>query len=92
MVFLTPLIGWASVLPAPLERMLDDERCEAVRSFLGELPETDRQILTLRYALELNSREIGELLGINTTAVHMRLSRARQRLAARLTAQGVTER
>ena len=36
-----------------------------------------------------NATEIAELLEINATAVHMRLSRARQRLAERLTAQGV---
>ena len=49
----------------------------------------DREILTLRYALEYNTGDIAEMLGINATAVHMRLSRARQRLAERLKAQGV---
>jgi RNA polymerase sigma-70 factor, ECF subfamily len=84
------MTGLASHEPAPLEHMLDQERSQAVRTFLGELPETDRQILTLRYGLDLDSQAIAEMLGINTTAVHMRLSRARQRLAARLNAQGVT--
>ena len=54
-----------------------------------KLPRADREILTLRYALEYNTGDIAELLGINATAVHMRLSRARQRLAERLKAQGV---
>ena len=60
-----------------------------LRGVLGEMPRADREILTLRYALEYDTGEIAELLGINATAVHMRLSRARQRLAERLKAQGV---
>jgi RNA polymerase sigma-70 factor, ECF subfamily len=53
------------------------------------LAPADREILTLRYALNYNATEIADFLEINSTAVHMRLSRARQRLAERLTAQGV---
>jgi RNA polymerase sigma-70 factor (ECF subfamily) len=45
----------------------------------------------LRYALDYNTGDIAELLNINATAVHMRLSRARQRLAERLKAEGVGE-
>jgi RNA polymerase sigma-70 factor (ECF subfamily) len=45
--------------------------------------------LTLRYAFDYDAQKIAEFLGIQTTAVHMRLSRARQRLAQKLTAQGV---
>jgi RNA polymerase sigma-70 factor (ECF subfamily) len=56
---------------------------------LSELPAADREVLTLKYALDYESTAIAELLGINTAAVHMRLSRARQRLAERLTEQGV---
>ena len=44
----------------------------------------DREILTLRYALDYDASEIADMLEINATAVHMRLSRARQRLAERL--------
>ena len=53
------------------------------------MPQADREILTLRYALDYKTGEIAELLSINATAVHMRLSRARQRLADRLKAQDV---
>jgi len=72
----------------PLERMEREETFARVRSVLGELAEPDRAILTLRYGLGYNASRIAELLDINTTAVHMRLSRARQRLAERLTDQG----
>jgi RNA polymerase sigma-70 factor, ECF subfamily len=55
------------------------------------MAQPDREILTLRYALDYDTGEIAGLLSINATAVHMRLSRARQRLAERLKAQGIDQ-
>jgi RNA polymerase sigma-70 factor (ECF subfamily) len=75
--------------PMPLDRMTRDETFAQLRDELEKLAAGDREILTLRYALDYNATEIAEILEINATAVHMRLSRARQRLAERLTAQGV---
>lgn len=77
--------------PQPLDLMEREETFAALRGVLEEMPEPDREILTLRYALDYNANDIADLLGINATAVHMRLSRARQRLAERLTAQGVVQ-
>jgi RNA polymerase sigma-70 factor (ECF subfamily) len=76
----------------PLERLEREEMFAQLRTMLTELPEADREILTLRYALDYNTNEIADALAIQTTAVHMRLSRARMRLAERLTAQGVKSR
>lgn len=73
----------------PLERMEREEAFAQLREVLDELSTSDREILTLRYALEYDTDVIAELLSINSTAVHMRLSRARQRLAERLKARGV---
>lgn len=77
--------------PMPLEHLEREETFAQLRGILEQLPEADREILTLRYALDYNANEIAEFLSINTTAVHMRLSRARQRLAERLTAEGVVQ-
>ena len=74
---------------APLERLEQQETFAQVQTILREMPKPDREILTLRYALDYDAQEIAEVLAIQITAVHMRLSRARQRLAERLTAQGV---
>jgi len=41
--------------------------------------------------LDYETGDIADLLKINATAVHMRLSRARQRLAERLKANGVSQ-
>jgi RNA polymerase sigma-70 factor (ECF subfamily) len=73
----------------PLDNMERDETIGQLRKELDELAPADREILTLRYGLDYSGNEIAEILNINPTAVHMRLSRARQRLAERLTAQGV---
>jgi RNA polymerase sigma-70 factor, ECF subfamily len=75
----------------PLEMLEKEETFGQLREMLSELAEPDREILTLRYALDYNANEIADILRINATAVHMRLSRARQRLAERLTAQGVMQ-
>jgi RNA polymerase sigma-70 factor (ECF subfamily) len=76
--------------PLPLESLEREETFAQLRGELEQLPEADREILTLRYALDYETGEIADLLGINATAVHMRLSRARQRLADRLKAQGLS--
>lgn len=77
--------GVASRDVLPLERMEREETHRRIRGELDRLAPADREILTLRYALDYSANEIADLLEINTTAVHMRLSRARQRLAERLT-------
>jgi RNA polymerase sigma-70 factor, ECF subfamily len=77
--------------PQPLEKLEQEETFGQLRELLNELAPQDREILTLRYALDYNAAKIAAILHINATAVHMRLSRARQRLAERLTAQGVVQ-
>jgi RNA polymerase sigma-70 factor (ECF subfamily) len=73
----------------PVEQLEREETFTQLRGELEQLSPADREILTLRYGLDYNANEIADMLGVNATAVHMRLSRARQRLAERLTAQGV---
>jgi len=75
----------------PVESLEREETFAQIRAVLDKMPRADREILTLRYALDYDTEEIAEMLGINATAVHMRLSRARQRLADRLKAQGVSQ-
>ena len=75
----------------PLDKLERDETIGLLRHELEELAPADREILTLRYGLDYTGNEIAEILNINPTAVHMRLSRARQRLADRLTAQKVEQ-
>jgi RNA polymerase sigma-70 factor (ECF subfamily) len=73
----------------PLESLEKAETYARLRALIQLLPEADRILLTLRYAVEYDAQQIAEYLGIQTSAVHMRLSRARQRLAQKLVEQGV---
>lgn len=85
------LNGAKSADSPPIEKLERDETFAQVRRVLDELAPADRDVLTLRYALGYDPAAIAEALGINVTAVHMRLSRARQRLADRLAASGVRD-
>jgi RNA polymerase sigma factor CnrH len=60
-----------------------------VRQALAELPPDDREVLVLRYALGWSSHRIAEVLSINRSAVDMRMSRARRRLADQLEKTGL---
>jgi RNA polymerase sigma-70 factor (ECF subfamily) len=75
--------------PLPVENLEQEETFAQLRDEMNQLSKQDREILTLRYALDYNASEIAGVLGVNVTAVHMRLSRARQRLADRLQDNGV---
>jgi RNA polymerase sigma-70 factor (ECF subfamily) len=75
--------------PMPLDSLEQQETFSQLWKGMAELPSDDREILTLRYALDYDTEAIAERLSINASAVHMRLSRARQRLAERLKALGI---
>lgn len=75
--------------PNPLDRMERSETFSQLRSLIRQLSDDDRLLLTLRYAFEFDVQEIAERMGIQASAVHMRLSRARQRLAEKLNQHGV---
>ncbi len=81
--------GVASHDPMPADLLEREETMAQLRDELDKLSPADREILTLRYGLDYNANQIADRLNINATAVHMRLSRARQRLAERLSAQGI---
>jgi RNA polymerase sigma-70 factor (ECF subfamily) len=79
------LNGVRSSQPMPIEMLEREELFGQLRAILDELSPADRDVLTLRYALDYDANSIAETLGVAVTAVHMRLSRARQRVADRLT-------
>ena len=60
------------------------EQGELYREVMG-LPEKYRTVLYLFYYEELTVKEIGEILGLRTTAVTTRLHRARAKLKEQLT-------
>jgi RNA polymerase sigma-70 factor (ECF subfamily) len=61
-----------------------DNRVAMLRTALGSLSETDREVLMLVAWEQLSHAEIGQVLGISANASAIRVHRARKRLAARL--------
>ncbi len=51
---------------------------------LGELPERERTIVSLRYAAELNASEISVIVSVEAATIRKTLERARTRLGARI--------
>ena len=72
----------ASVAPAHVEGEppIDDETFDKVRLAVQALPLKYREPVVLRYLQELSRDEITRILGISTSALQVRLSRARERL------------
>ena len=53
---------------------------EVVKKLLAKLKESERTVLTLHYFGEMTTEEISRFLGVSTSAIKLRLHRARQRL------------
>ena len=68
----------------PADEMGRRELSERVSAALDGLDETTRSAMVLRYYENLSSKEIGELLGLSSAAVDMRLMRGRQALKEKL--------
>jgi RNA polymerase sigma-70 factor (ECF subfamily) len=67
------------------------EFAERISRAVAELPERDREILTMRHAEELSYEEIGCLLEIKPAAARQRYGRALIRLQSVLSAHGLLE-
>ncbi len=67
----------------PLEQRAD---VLAVRAAVTKLPERDRELVALRYGADLTSRQIGELLEMQTNAVEVALHRLHGKLRSDLAA------
>jgi RNA polymerase sigma-70 factor (ECF subfamily) len=72
--------------PSPEAAVLAAERRQTLLAGLARLGEPDREVVTLRYLLELSEAETAAALEIPTGTVKSRLSRALDRLRAELVA------
>jgi RNA polymerase sigma factor (sigma-70 family) len=72
----------AAADPAPdaMERLLDQERREAVAAAVDALPEGSREVVLLYYREGESVRQVADLLELSETAVKQRLHRARATL------------
>ena len=74
----------------PFQSAAGGELQGQVRAALDRLREDDREVLVLRYALGWSSQRIATVLESSASAIDMRLSRARRRLAEIFTESGVS--
>ena len=63
---------------------VDGEMKREVNEALAKLAAEDRQLVAMRYFADLNSREIGEIVGLPEATVRSRLRAARRKLAEEL--------
>lgn len=68
----------------PCDQFCSQERIQAVRKAMSELPESQRVALLLRLDEGLDHQQISERLGISRQAVEVRLCRGRSTLKKRL--------
>ena len=66
--------------PAPLDRLVAEERDRRLWSALGSIPERERSALVLRYSEEMSCSEIGRVLGASPNAVSCLLHRGKERM------------
>jgi len=72
------------LLAGPSQILRKKEQAEQVRNIISKMPETDREILLLRYTEELTNQQAAEVLGIEPAAARKRLGRAMRRLVEML--------
>lgn len=73
-----------SLAPSPESRVLSEEQRSRLQAAVDRLPEKLRVVVTCRYLLELSEEETASTLGIRPGTVKSRLSRALEKLEARL--------
>lgn len=74
----------AAETPSPATRLAQEERHSLLRQVIGEMPQNDRQILSMRHFDGLSNLECAEILSIEPKAASIRYARALMRLRERL--------
>jgi RNA polymerase sigma factor (sigma-70 family) len=74
---------------SPEAEALDRERRESLMAAVSGLVEADRQVIGLRYFLNLTEAEMAEALGVAPGTVKSRLSRAMERLREAMASSGL---
>lgn len=62
----------------------NDQKYQIVRKAIANLPDTDREIIILRFYNALSYEQISEHLGISKGAINGRIKRAKQKIADHL--------
>lgn len=68
------------VLNTPDNIIIDKELKERLGKYVGQLPDSQREVIILKYYYNKKDKEIAEILNINESAVSSRLNRAKSKL------------
>lgn len=68
------------VLNTPDNIIIDKELKERLGKYVGQLPDSQREVIILKYYHNKKDKEIAEILNINESAVSSRLNRAKVKL------------
>ena len=68
------------------EEIDEREAVKMIRERIGELPDTYREVITLRYVDGFSPKEIASMIGISETNVSVRIHRGTHKLRALCTA------
>jgi RNA polymerase sigma-70 factor (ECF subfamily) len=79
-----PLLEWHVLDETIAGNGHRDGAHDALHAAFAALPDSDRELLTLRFFEDLSSRELAEVLGCSVNNVYVRVHRALQRLRAEL--------
>ena len=71
------------------EQVLKGQRDEDLRNAIGRLSERDQLLLTGKYFLELDNRELADILGVKLSGMRVLLFRARNRALKELVKEGI---
>ncbi len=71
------------------ERVLNGQRDEDLHNAIGRLSERDQLLLTGKYFLELDNRELADILGVKPSGMRVLLFRARNRALKELIKEGI---
>lgn len=71
------------------EQVLKGQRDEDLHNAIGRLSERDQLLLTGKYFLELDNRELADILGVKPSGMRVLLFRARNRALKELIKEGI---
>ena len=77
---LAELVERLAASQEPSDAAQDQDRLRALRGCMDGLPERQKQIVKLRYSMELGCKDIAQSIGSSSDAVKMTLSRIRESL------------
>lgn len=84
-----PIPSDPDAMPELLERDPQDNEVRILEAALRDLPDLDRAVIVLKDVEGWTCEEVAQKMGSTEGAVKVRLFRARQRLSARLAAEGI---